>query len=157
MPGYGVVEADEGNGLLAWSWAELRLDSAHNYWLASVRPDENRPHVMPVWGVWLEDQIWLSSSPESRKARNLRANPAVTITTDSAVEPVVVEGRAALIDDPLRIAAFAEAMDDKYETDSGLEFYAANATFAITPTVVFALDTDDFTGTPTRWTFPIQL
>ncbi len=153
MPGYGVVAENDGGGLLAWEWAEERLLGSHDYWLATVRVDEARPHVMPVWGVVLDGCLWLSCSPESRKARNLRTNPAVVATTDNPAQPVVVEGQAVEIHDPVLVVAFAHAMDDKYQSGEGVAFYLANATFAITPRVVFALDTDNFIGSPTRWTF----
>lgn len=163
MPGYGVVPADEGRGLLDWGWAERRLVDAHEYWLATVRPagpadaDTGRPgpapHVMPLWGVWLDGLLWLSTSPASRKAANLAVNPAVAVTTGDPKEPVVVEGTAAVVTAAADIGRFAEAMDDKYETDYGADFYAGNLTVAIAPVTVFALDADDFTGTPTRWRF----
>lgn len=34
----------EGSGLLPWSWAESRLASSREYWIAMVRPD-GRPHL----------------------------------------------------------------------------------------------------------------
>ena len=43
-----------------------------------------RPHSTPVWGVWhTDDTFWFSCAPSAFKARNLRANPYVAITTDS--------------------------------------------------------------------------
>jgi hypothetical protein len=50
MPGYGVLPADQGSGLIAWAEAERRLTVSHDYWCATVRPD-GAPHVTPVWGV----------------------------------------------------------------------------------------------------------
>ena len=58
-----------------------------------MQPD-GRPHVMPVWGVWDAGSLWFSSSLGSRKARNLDADPRLTVTTDNALEPVVVDGTA---------------------------------------------------------------
>jgi hypothetical protein len=83
MPGYGLLDAAQGTGLLPWSWAVERLTRSHDYWVATVRPD-GRPRVMPVWGVWMDDALWFSSSRGSRKARNLAANAHCTITTDNA-------------------------------------------------------------------------
>lgn len=151
MPGYGIAAADEGSGLLAWSWAVERLVRSHDYWFATVRPD-GRPHVMPVWGVFLDDELWLSTGPASRKARNLGHNDAVVVTTDEAVAPVVVEGRARPVVVRPAVERFAAAMDEKYETTSGVAFYAEQATFAVTIDRAFGLDDDDFTGSPTRWT-----
>ena len=153
MPGYGIAAASEGGGLLDWSWARTRLEGSHDYWVATAGP-ENRPHVMPVWGVLLDDAVMWSTSPTSRKARNLAANPAMTMTTSDPAQPVVLEGIASLVTDSTLVRAFAAAMDHKYSTDHGLDFYAANATFAVRPIRVFGLDTADFTATPTRWTFP---
>jgi len=38
---------------LPWSWAEHRLTTARNYWIATTRPN-GRPHSRPVWGVYLD-------------------------------------------------------------------------------------------------------
>ena len=93
MPGYGILPADRGSGLIPWAEAERRLTVAHDYWCATVHPD-GRPHVMPVWGVWLDGRLWFSSAVGSRKVRNLDAEPRCTLTTDDARDPVVVEGVA---------------------------------------------------------------
>jgi len=150
MPGYGTLPADEGTGLLPWSWAEERLTASHDYWVATIWPD-GRPHVTPVWGVWADGAVWFSCAPRSRKARNLRADPRCSVTTDNALEPVVVVGVAELVAGVEAIRPFADASIAKYGGDVSLEFYAENATFRVSPSVVFALTEDDFAGSPTRW------
>ena len=52
--GYGVSADASGAELLPWSWAAECLAGARNYWLCTARVD-GRPHAMPVWAVWLED------------------------------------------------------------------------------------------------------
>jgi len=154
MPGYGMLDADKGTGLLPWSWAVERLERSHDYWVATIRPD-GRPHVMPVWGIWLENAVWFSSSRGSRKARNLAANPNCTVTTDNAFEPVVIEGTAELVQDVTAIAAFVININDKYRTGYGVDFFSAaeNACFRVHPRWAFGLTESDFTGSPTRWVF----
>lgn len=154
MPGYGILGPAEGSGLLPWSWAEERLAASHDYWLASSRPD-GRPHVMPVWGVWHEGEVWFASGGRSSKARNLEADPRCVVTTDNALEPVVVEGVAAVERDLEVIAGFLERLNAKYTTDYDLDFLDPdrNATYRVRPRWVFGLIEDDFTGSPTRWTF----
>ena len=83
MPGYGIKGPQEGTGLLPWKWAEERLQKAHNFWVASTRPDR-RPHVMPVWAVWMEGALYFSTGAKSRKARNLRANPSCVVCSEHA-------------------------------------------------------------------------
>ena len=152
MVGYGVVPAEEGAGLLPWSWATERLTRSHDYWLATVRPD-GRPHVMPVWGTWDGESVLFSTAPRSRKARNLQADPRCSITTDDALEPVVVDGVAELVTDRVVVEAFTQHVNEKYETDYAVDFYLENLTYRVRPRWVFSLAESDFTGTPTSWTF----
>jgi PPOX class probable F420-dependent enzyme len=155
MPGYGVLPAGKGSGLIPWAEAERRLIAAHDFWCATVTPG-GAPHVMPVWGVWLEDQVWFSSSLRSRKARNLAADPRCTLTTDDAQNPVVVEGTARQVVDRPALERFVAAMNDKYDGGMTLEFLdpTVNGSYAVRPVRAFALTHDDFIGSPTRWTFP---
>jgi len=103
MPGYGIVAADEGRGLLPWSWAEERLVRSREFWVATV--GGGSPHLTPVWGVWRDGAVWFSCSPGGRKARDLAVNPACTVATADPHEPVVVEGRADAVGDPSAVAA----------------------------------------------------
>ncbi|MHB8464842.1 MAG: pyridoxamine 5'-phosphate oxidase family protein [Acidimicrobiales bacterium] len=151
MPGYGIVGPDEGTGLLPWSWAVERLHLSHDYWLATQWPD-GRPHVMPVWAVWAEDAVWFSSSPTARKARNLQAHPRAVITTDNALQPVIIEGDVERA--TAEISAFTTWINAKYETDYTVEFFADNACYRLRPLWAFGLTEGDFVGSPTRWTFP---
>ncbi|MEU9127900.1 pyridoxamine 5'-phosphate oxidase family protein [Kitasatospora sp. NPDC048540] len=154
MPGYGILPADQGTGLLPWSWAERQLTGSHDYWLSTVRPD-GRPHTMPVWGVWLERALWFSSSRASRKARNLAHRADCVLATENPHEPVVLEGRAATVTEPDAIGAFLAALNAKYRTDYALDFLdpEVNSVFRVRPTEVFGLLQEDFTGSPTRWAF----
>ena len=154
MPGYGVAGPGSGTGLLPWSWAVERLSGSHDYWLATTG-SSGQPHVMPVWGVWLDGAVWFSSGLRSRKARDLAARPACTLTTDDAQQPVVVEGTAEPVTNVEGVRAFAAAIDAKYGTDYGVEFYdpALNGVWRVAPVWAFGLVQDDFTGSPTRWTF----
>jgi PPOX class probable F420-dependent enzyme len=154
MPGYGVLPADQGSGLMPWSEAERRLTVSHDYWCATVTPD-GRPHVMPVWAVWEQGRLWFSSGMRSRKARNLAADPRCTLSTDDARDPVVLEGTAEQVTEPGRIAGFLAAVNAKYAAGITEEFLdpQVNGVFAVRPERVIALTGADFTGSPTRWTF----
>ena len=155
MPGYGILEAGQGTGLLPWSWATERLERSHDYWVATAGP-EGRPHVMPVWGAWIDDALWFSSSRASRKARNLASRPHCAITTDNAYEPVIIEGEAELIDDLAAVGVFVERSNQKYGTEYPLDFFTqpSNVCFRVKPVWAFGLTESDFTGSPTRWTSP---
>ncbi len=159
MPGYGVPT--EPDGMLSWSFALERLISSHDYWLATVWPD-GRPHVMPVWGAWFRDGLWFSTDQTSRKARNLRNDARCVVTTDNALEPVIVEGTADLVADRSDVVAFTEIVRTKYTAEwledvYTVDFFDANlgggGTYRMTPASVFALKETEFTTSPTLWTF----
>jgi len=154
MPGYGIQAANQGPGLLSWAWAEEQLAASHNFWLVTHWPD-GRPHAMPVWAIWHAGAVWFSSSKESRKARNLMADPRCVLTTEDAANPVVVEGSAELITLQSDLETLLAIENAKYQTNYGMEMLNPheNSAFRVRPRWVFALQSDDFTGTPTRWTF----
>lgn len=150
MPGYGVLPAGEGTGLLPWSWAVERLTTSHDYWVATVGAD-GAPAVSPVWGAWIDDALWFSCSPGSRKARNLAGNARCTLTTDNALEPVIVEGRAVLA--MAGVSDFTATTNEKYDATNTVEFFAENHLYRVAPETVFGLIEGDFPGSPTRWSF----
>lgn len=154
MPGYGLLGPDQGTGLLPWSWAEERLRTSHDYWVATVWPD-GRPHLMPVWAVWHDGSLWFSSSKASRKAANLAARPRCTIATDNALEPVVIEGDAQVVSDHPSLQLVLHLENTKYHTDYSIEMLdpAVNVCLRVRPQWAFGLAEDDFTGSPTRWVF----
>ena len=148
MPmGYGVPEAMKGS--LPWSWAEKRLVESHNYFIATVRPDR-RPHVMPVWCIWLDNACYFSTGADSRKAINLASNPNCVICNEDAAEAVIVEGTARkLPTDEIPAAAF-----DVYLTKYGWDLDPVRGpVFKLTPGVVFAMPEKQFPAGATRWTF----
>jgi hypothetical protein len=159
MPGYGISEADEG--MLPWSWAQVRLEQSHDYWVASVRPD-GRPHVMPVWGAFYDGCLWFSSDLGSRKARNLKTEPRCVVTTDDPLEPVVVEGVAEVVYDRAVTSAYVDAIRIKYADEwvaesFTVDFFDANlgggGTYKVTLNSVFALKESEFSTSPTKWVF----
>ncbi|WP_242886640.1 pyridoxamine 5'-phosphate oxidase family protein [Actinomadura litoris] len=154
MPGYGILGADEGSGLLPWAWAVERLRAARNFWLCTVRPD-GRPHAMPVWGAWSGEELMFSSSVPSRKMVNLRANPNVVVTTEEAEEPVVIEGTAKVVTELGALQRFIDLVNAKYATGYRVDFLdpVVNATVAVRPQRAFGMRQGDFTGSPTRWSF----
>src|SRR5215472_8193149 len=74
---------------LPWSHAEERLVRSRNYWICTARPD-GRPHSMPVFGFFVDDVVYFGTAKLSRKAKNLRQNPAVSIHLDSGDDVVIV-------------------------------------------------------------------
>ena len=79
-----------------------RLEQEEYGYFTTVRPN-GRPHSVPVCFLWDGALILIFSAPNTLKCRNLGQNPHVSLAIDSFrpdVFPIVVEGRAELIDEP---------------------------------------------------------
>jgi general stress protein 26 len=153
MPGYGTESSNKG--LIPWAEAEQRLIASTNYWVATVSAD-GAPHLMPVWGVWHGGRLWFSSGGRSRKVRNIAAAPRCTISIEDALSPVILSGVATITTDRADIRTFVEVGNAKYEGGYYSEEFldpATNATVKLAPEWAFALRHDDFSGSPTRYTF----
>src|SRR5258708_12344383 len=72
---------------------------------------------MPVGGLWHENAFLFSSSKRSRKAKNLGENPRCVVATEDALNPVVVEGVAALLTKTDDLELLLPLENAKYETD----------------------------------------
>ncbi len=87
--GYGLPTTDEG--LLDWAQVRERLVASKHYWLATVRPD-GRPHVIPRWGVWVDDHFYYDGAPTTRHARNLAANTNASLHLEDGWQAVMLDG-----------------------------------------------------------------
>jgi general stress protein 26 len=149
FPGvYGIHTDDDG--LLDWSWAEERLVAARNYWITTVRPDSS-PHAMPVWGLWHDDAFYFSSSLESRKARNLAANPALAVHLESGDEVVILEGSVEYEGDEELLRRLGEDYSRKYEFE--VSFTGGRPLMVLRPGVAYAWLEQEFPKTATRFAF----
>ncbi len=76
------------------------------FFLGTAGPD-GRPHAAGVGALWLDGDIYFTSSPAARKARNLAANPACTISASLEGIDLVLEGEATRITDQPTLEAAA--------------------------------------------------
>ena len=154
MQGYGVPK--DSNGLIDWAWADERMRTARNYWIASTHPD-GRPHVAPVWGFWIDGVLYFGSDPASRKAKNIAANPNIVVHLESGAEVVTLEGRAELTPLPESMALLETMVAQskaKYPGDvPTIEDLKKNPMFRFKPTSGFAWMEKEFPKSVTRFSF----
>ena len=91
-----------------------RLTTESNIWLATARPN-GTPHLAPIWFVWVEGRVYVCTSADSVKARNLRTNPSVSFALENGNAPVVLEGRACFTSIESVPPAVIEAFQRKYD------------------------------------------
>jgi hypothetical protein len=145
---YGLAAAEQGAGLLPWSWVGERMGSARNYWVGSTRPD-GRPHAAPVWGIWLDETFYFSTDPRSRKGLNLQANPNVVVHLESGDEVVILEGVVEQLRDSTLFARFVATYDEKYHVRP--DAIQSAVVYGLRPRTAYAWREQDFTDSATRW------
>lgn len=64
--------------------------------VASTGP-AGKPHAMPIWYAWRDGKVLFHTGGNSKKMRNLRKNPQVSVVVDTKDAPykvAVIEGTA---------------------------------------------------------------
>ena len=98
-----------------WRAIEARLGRETTIWLATVRQD-GRPHLVPVWFVWLEGKVYFSTGSQTQKFENLRGNQNVALALPATDTVIVLEGEAHAAD-RATTETLAEYFFNKYEWD----------------------------------------
>jgi hypothetical protein len=84
--------------------------------LATTRAD-GRPHVAPIWFVLDGDDLVFTTAATSVKGRTLARDPRVCLALDDPTPPfafVMVEGVAAITEDPAELLHFATRIGGRY-------------------------------------------
>jgi nitroimidazol reductase NimA-like FMN-containing flavoprotein (pyridoxamine 5'-phosphate oxidase superfamily) len=107
-----------------------RLASEANIWLATTRSD-GRPHLVPIWFVWHDEQFYILTILSSVKARNLLANSRASLALENGSQPLIAECTARLMEAPYS-SELVQAFLRKYDWDITKDG-EYNAMFALTP------------------------
>jgi hypothetical protein len=144
---YGISKKKEG--LMSWEWVEAELTKSRNYWIVSTRPD-GKPHVVPVWGVWMDGALYFGGDPNARRSRNIAQNPNVSVHLESGDDVVILEGVAGEVEDATIKRKFGAAAAVKFEMpELGQE--PIGTTYQFKPHTAFAWLEKDYPQTATRW------
>ena len=150
-PDYGVPA--KGGRMIEWAAVVERLRSAQAYWLATVTPTA-RPHVVPIWGVMVQDDLYLETGAlTTAKNRNLAANAAIAVHLDGADDAVIVMGTAEPARPDRELGTLlAAAFSAKYKGYSpGPADWDAGGLIRVDPTTILAWRD---MPTATRWRLP---
>lgn len=95
--------------------SDPRLLTEKNIWLATVRSD-GRPHLVPIWFVWVNEKIYICTEEKSVKIKNLQGNPRASVALENGSQPAIAEGTARVLQRPYPADVIAE-FKHKYEWD----------------------------------------
>ncbi|WP_245630545.1 pyridoxamine 5'-phosphate oxidase family protein [Granulicoccus phenolivorans] len=111
-----------------------------------------QPHVSPVWFLWHEGAIWISSVTRSQRWRDIERNPRVSLTVDEGqaygeLRGVTIEGRAAAVGDVPRVGAEVPELEaperltnQKYRAGEEFEPDGYHAWLKVTPDKISSWD-----------------
>lgn len=100
-------ESTKPGETLPWSRARAALEGAPDaIFLGTTRPD-GRPHSAGIGALWHDGDFYFTSGPATRKARNLAANPAATLSVATTDVHLVLEGTTARVTDPTTLETLA--------------------------------------------------
>lgn len=104
-----------GSPALPWSRPHEALSGPPTaditHFLGTIQPD-GRPHAAGIGALWLDGDLYFTSGLAARKARNLAANPACTISARLAGIDVVLEGRAERVSDRATLERVAKGFNE---------------------------------------------
>jgi PPOX class probable F420-dependent enzyme len=77
------------------------------------------PHVMPLWYVPRDGEVWVWTYAKSQKVRNLERDPRATLLIETGTEynelrGVQIEAEAELVRDTDRVVEFANELTIRY-------------------------------------------
>jgi PPOX class probable F420-dependent enzyme len=92
------------------------------------------PHLMPLWYVVRDGEIWSWTYAKSQKVRNLERDPRATLLIETGVEygelrGLMIEAEAELIRDPERVVEFGKELTVRYS--EGIESVEGDAAAAL--------------------------
>jgi Pyridoxamine 5'-phosphate oxidase len=87
------------------------LASVGACFLGTVRPD-GRPHAAGIGAAWYDGDLYFQCGPNTRKARNIAANPACTVAASLPGLDLVFEGEARRAVDTPALEAIAAIYRD---------------------------------------------
>jgi len=101
--GHDAIPWSRPRDILAVSQSRMDI----TFFLGTVRPD-GRPHSAGVGALWYDGDLYIASGPETRKSRNLAANPACTISIRLEGIDVIMEGDAHRVTDQTTLEQVAK-------------------------------------------------
>jgi Pyridoxamine 5'-phosphate oxidase len=124
----------------------------HTSWLTTINPD-GMPHVTPVGVVKLGGAWYFTSGPDTRKSRNIAADPRCVVSVATHPFDLVIEGSAARVTDADELRSVADeyvrgGWPAQVEGDAFTAEYSAPSAgpppwqvYKIIPATVFAFGT----------------
>jgi PPOX class probable F420-dependent enzyme len=139
---------------LTWSVVAALLAPSRNYWLGTTRPDGS-PHAAPVWGVVVDEVLYVYTEVATVKARNLQTDPRAVVHLESGDDVVMAVGTMAAVTDPDLIAPLLTEFAAKYTDPSDRQYLPVGppgeVVLALQPVSAMTWQLAEYEGSQRRW------
>jgi len=119
-----------------WRALDARLGREMAIWIVTVRGD-GRPHMVPIWFIWLDNRIYIATGTDTQKFANLRVNQSVSLALPDTQNVLILEGEAHAADRKTT-DKLSEYFYNKYEWDFRYDEDADWRLIEITPLKILA-------------------
>jgi PPOX class probable F420-dependent enzyme len=140
-------------GYIPWSSVDARLRALREIWVATASPG-GRPDAAPVWFVWDGEAVYFTTKADSRKGRNLARQAEVVLHNGDGADPIILKGRAEVVDDAGELgqvdAAYRAKYVDPYSGAQASIYAEGDVCFRVRPRLVMAWSYATV-GTRTHW------
>jgi PPOX class probable F420-dependent enzyme len=99
---------------------EIKVFLAENKVCRMATVDKNgMPHVIPMWYVILDGDIYIETTGTTKKVKNIKANGKVSLVVDAGeflydYRGVMMQGRMEIVEDSALFKRFREAFAQRY-------------------------------------------
>ena len=111
--------------------ARAFLEEQRTVTCATIGP-RGWPHLMPLWYLLKDGEIWAWTYAKSQKVRNLERDPRATLQVEAGdsyekLRGVMLECDTVIHRDTPEVQAFGEALFERYAGNPATEMVAAQA------------------------------
>ncbi len=122
---------------ITWSHAKEKLANEKIYWIATASA-EGKPHSVPLWAIWLDNNLFFETSKNSVKARNLEENPRIVFHVQDGNDTVIAEGRVRKENRSHLLEQLRRDYETKYQYKPNWRKEGSDVVYRIEPKIIHA-------------------
>ena len=139
---------------LAWDEVAHRLHESRSYWLATVG-FAGEPHVTPLWGAVVTNDLYMFTDRTTVKARDLSSNNRVVVHLEDAEDALIVQGVLYDVSGAAQLPAVREAFAAKYHSPTDSQYLAGDDPgyiyYVLRPTHAMVWNLAEYDTSKRRW------
>jgi Pyridoxamine 5'-phosphate oxidase len=141
---------------LSWREVAVKLATSRSYWLVTTNADGS-PHSAPVWGVMVDDRLYIHCERKTVKARNLARDGRAVVHLESGEDVVIIRGYLDDVGLPEAARAVMNALSVKYDHPGDAHRLPSSddsfdVLYLLRPVKALLWNLSDYEDTQQRWT-----